>query len=73
MILGISIDRIEVSKEKSMVYHPEYKGVRLDVYARDEECFLDVNAGITKTGTWKKKPLLSKPDGHGDAAKRQRL
>ena len=37
MILGISIDRIEVSKEKSMVYHPEYKGVRLDVYARDEE------------------------------------
>lgn len=37
MILGISIDRIEVSKEKSMVYHPEYKGVRLDVYAKDEE------------------------------------
>lgn len=37
MILSISIDRIEVSKEKSMVYHPEYKGVRLDVYARDEE------------------------------------
>ena len=37
MILGISIDRIEVSKEKSMVYHPEYKGVRLDVYARDEK------------------------------------
>ncbi len=37
MILGISIDRIEVSKEKSIVYHPEYKGVRLDVYAKDEE------------------------------------
>ena len=37
MILDISIDRIEVSKEKSMVYHPEYKGVRLDVYARDEK------------------------------------
>ena len=37
MILGISIDRIEVSKEKSMVYHPEYKGVRLDAYARHEE------------------------------------
>lgn len=27
---------MEVSKEKSMVYHPEYKGVRLDVYAKDE-------------------------------------
>ena len=26
-----------VSKEKSMIYHPEYKGVRLDVYANDEE------------------------------------
>lgn len=37
MILGISIDRIEVSQEKSIVYHPEYKGVRLDVYAKDEE------------------------------------
>ena len=37
MILGISIDRIEVSQEKSIVYHPEYKGVRLDVYAKDGE------------------------------------
>lgn len=37
MILGFKIERIEVSKEKSIVYHPEYKGVRLDVYAKDEE------------------------------------
>lgn len=37
MILRISIDRIEVSQEKSIVYHPEYKGVRLDVYAKDGE------------------------------------
>ena len=36
LVLGIEIDRVEVSKEKSMVYHPEYKGVRLDVYAKDE-------------------------------------
>ena len=28
---------MEVSKEKSIVYHPEYKGVRLDVYAKDEK------------------------------------
>ena len=27
---------MEVSREKSIVYHPEYKGVRLDVYAKDE-------------------------------------
>ena len=36
MVLQFPIERVEVSKEKSMIYHPEYKGVRLDVYARDE-------------------------------------
>lgn len=36
MLLELQIERIEVSKEKSIVYHPEYKGVRLDVYAKDE-------------------------------------
>ena len=35
-VLEILIDRVEVSREKSIVYHPEYKGVRLDVYAKDE-------------------------------------
>lgn len=35
-VLEIPIERVEVSKEKSIVYHPEYKGVRLDVYAKDE-------------------------------------
>ena len=37
MVLEIEIDQVKVSKEKSIVYHLEYKGVRLDVYARDEE------------------------------------
>ncbi len=37
MAAGFSIERVEVIKEKSMVYHPEYKGVRLDVFARDEK------------------------------------
>ena len=36
-ILEIPIDHVVVSREKSMVYHPDYKGVRLDVYARDDE------------------------------------
>ena len=36
MSLGFPIARVEVSKEKSMVYHPQYKGIRLDVYAEDE-------------------------------------
>ena len=33
--LGIPIERVEVSKEKSIVYNPEYKGIRLDAYAKD--------------------------------------
>lgn len=37
LILEIPIDRVEVSKEKCIVYHPEYKGIRLDVYAKDEK------------------------------------
>ena len=36
-ILEIPIDHVVVSREKSMVYHPDYKGVRLDVYAKDDE------------------------------------
>lgn len=36
-VLEIPIGRVEVSKEKSIVYHPEYKGVRLDIYAEDEK------------------------------------
>lgn len=35
MVLGIPIERVEVTKEKTLIYHPEYKGVRLDVYAKD--------------------------------------
>jgi len=37
LVLGFPIARVEVSKEKCIVYHPEYKGVRLDVYAKDEK------------------------------------
>lgn len=36
MVLGFPIERVEVSKERSIIYHPEYKGVRLDIYAKDE-------------------------------------
>jgi len=34
--IGTEIERVEVSREKSIVYNPEYKGVRLDAYAKDE-------------------------------------
>ena len=36
MVLPERIDHVEISTEKNIVYHPEYKGVRLDVYAKDE-------------------------------------
>jgi predicted transposase/invertase (TIGR01784 family) len=35
--LGFPIEHVEVSYEKSIVYHPEYKGIRLDVLAKDEK------------------------------------
>ena len=35
LILEFPVERIEVSKERSITYHPGYKGVRLDVYAKD--------------------------------------
>lgn len=36
MVLDFPIERVKVSKEHSLIYHPEHKGVRFDVYARDE-------------------------------------
>lgn len=36
MLLGFPIERVETSYERNILYHPEYKGVRLDVFARDE-------------------------------------
>ena len=36
LALGIQVDHVEVSYEKSIVYNPEYKGVRLDVFLKDE-------------------------------------
>ena len=36
MVLGFPIAHVVGSREKSIIYHPEYKGVRLDIYAEDE-------------------------------------
>jgi len=36
MLLGIKIQKLEVSYEKSIIFNPECKGVRLDIYADDE-------------------------------------
>ena len=37
LALDIPLERGGGSYEKSIVYHPAYKGIRLDVFARDEE------------------------------------
>lgn len=36
MTLGFSIAKIEICSEKNIIYHPEHKGVRLDIFAKDE-------------------------------------
>lgn len=36
ILLGIEICEVVISYEKSLIYNPECKGVRLDVYANDE-------------------------------------
>ena len=36
MTLGFPIRHVEISQEKNIIYHPEYKGVRLDVFASVE-------------------------------------
>ena len=36
MLLQVPIKEVVVSYEKSLIYNPECKGVRLDVYVRDE-------------------------------------
>lgn len=37
MLLEISIERVEVNSEECIIYNPEFKGIRLDVYAKDEQ------------------------------------
>ena len=36
-VLSFPIAKIEVHKEQSIIFHPEYKGVRLDIYAKDDK------------------------------------
>lgn len=53
--LDMSIEHVEVSSEKSIVYHPEYKGIRLDVYARDEfNTHFNVEMQVVKSELFKR-------------------
>lgn len=37
MLFGVPIERIEVSGETALNYHPKHRSVRLDVYIKDED------------------------------------
>lgn len=37
LVVDFRIGHILISTEKSIIYHPEYRGVRLDVYASDDQ------------------------------------
>ena len=41
MVLEFPVARIDISTEKSIIHHPQYHGVRLDVYAKgdDNTCY----------------------------------
>jgi len=55
MILERPIERVEVVAEKSMIYHPEYHGIRLDVFVRDEKgSRFDVEMQVEKTSVMKR-------------------
>ena len=36
MLLNIKIDKIDILYEKTIIYNPEYKGIRLDVFAKGD-------------------------------------
>jgi hypothetical protein len=37
LVLEIPIEKVTVCQEKRIIYHPGYRGIRLDVVARDEK------------------------------------
>ena len=53
-ILEIPIARVDVIQEKSLIYHPEYKGIRMDVFAKDEEGVFYRNSKVYRIITDKK-------------------
>ena len=75
MVLGFPIAHVVVSKEKSLVYHPEYKGVRLDIYAEDENhTHYNVEMQVRKKKSPREtEPVLPRSDGDGGTGKRRGL
>ena len=36
MVLGFPIDHVKIDYEKNLFFHPDFHGIRLDIYAKDE-------------------------------------
>lgn len=49
-VLGFPIDDVIVDAEKCMIYHPEYKSIRLDVYARNRTTHFNVEMQVLLRG-----------------------
>ena len=73
--LGFPIGDLQIDQEKSMIWHPEYRSVRLDVYAKDDENRrYNVEMQVAqKPFLAKKEAILPESDGHGTAAFRPQL
>ena len=50
MVLGMKILRLHVVNEKTLTYHPEYHGVRLDILAEDKGQNRRFNVEICRSG-----------------------
>lgn len=54
-VLDIPIGRVKVCKEKSIIYNPEYKGVRLDVYGQGDSFYFNVEMQVRSGGNLMKR------------------
>lgn len=60
MVLGFKIERVVISREKSLVYHPEYRGCAIGYLCKGRtpyplQCR---DAGEEAGESWETKPLL---------------
>ena len=57
--LDIRVDYVEISYEKSIVYNPEYKGIRLDVYLKDDKNrHFNVEMQVANTEIFKRSSVI---------------
>ena len=58
-LLHVSIEKIEILGEKSLGIDSESKGIRLDVYVKDEERVFDVEMQVKNTGELPERAISS--------------